>query len=159
MLPFSSMSAGPSKHSYILVLLLSLLMVFYLWRPNNVTEPPNSRRSMTTRRNEFFGKYDDDFNLTRRGVYSCSAKKPCENGACCGKSGYCGYGPVYCGDGCLSDCEAKAECGKYAEHGARECPLNTCCSKYGFVSSISRTSSLDQVADDAVWHDQGILQR
>ena len=24
--------------------------------------------------------------------YSCSAAKPCSNGACCGASGYCGYG-------------------------------------------------------------------
>lgn len=26
--------------------------------------------------------------------YSCSAAKPCVNGACCGASGYCGYGMV-----------------------------------------------------------------
>jgi hypothetical protein len=27
--------------------------------------------------------------------YSCSASNPCGNGACCGGSGYCGYGEQY----------------------------------------------------------------
>lgn len=39
-----------------------------------------------------------DFSLVSRGIrnddYSCSESKPCSNGACCAKSGYCGYGPA-----------------------------------------------------------------
>jgi hypothetical protein len=31
--------------------------------------------------------------------FTCSPDKPCGNGACCGASGWCGYGPGYCGDG------------------------------------------------------------
>lgn len=31
--------------------------------------------------------------------YSCSATKPCSNGACCAQSDYCGYGPDSCGNG------------------------------------------------------------
>lgn len=34
--------------------------------------------------------------LFRRDDYSCSAANPCSNGACCGASGYCGYGENPC---------------------------------------------------------------
>lgn len=71
--------------------------------------------------------------LTRRD-YLCSASNPCSNGACCGATGVCGYGPTYCGAGCISQCDAKAECGKYAQNPGQTCPLNTCCSEFGFVS-------------------------
>ncbi|OGM50923.1 hypothetical protein ABOM_000717 [Aspergillus bombycis] len=74
--------------------------------------------------------------LTRRD-YSCSASNPCSNGACCGATGICGYGPTYCGTGCISQCDAKAECGKYAQNPGETCPLNTCCSEFGFVSDTS----------------------
>ena len=73
--------------------------------------------------------------LVRRDDYSCGPKNPCSNGACCGGSGYCGYGSTYCGAGCISNCDATAECGKDAKVPGTECPLNTCCSQYGFVSS------------------------
>ena len=74
-------------------------------------------------------------SLVRRDDYSCGPDKPCKNGACCGKSGYCGYGPNYCGDGCASNCGAAAECGQYAKDPGKQCPLNTCCSEFGFVST------------------------
>ena len=74
--------------------------------------------------------------LLPRDTYQCSASKPCSNGACCGKSGYCGYGPTYCGSGCVSDCNAVAECGQYAKTANTQCPLNTCCSQFGFVSTL-----------------------
>lgn len=75
--------------------------------------------------------------LVRRDDYSCGPQNPCSNGACCGGSGYCGYGSTYCGSGCVSNCDATAECGKDAKVPGTECPLNTCCSQYGFVSSRS----------------------
>ncbi|EGE82986.2 bacteriodes thetaiotaomicron symbiotic chitinase [Blastomyces dermatitidis ER-3] len=46
--------------------------------------------------------------------------------------GYCGYGPDYCGEGCVSNCDAGAECGEFAKPVNKTCPLNTCCSQYGF---------------------------
>ena len=47
------------------------------------------RQSVTT-------QADDD--------YSCSASKPCSNGACCSKkTGYCNYGPDACGPGEQND--------------------------------------------------------
>ncbi|KAF2223854.1 hypothetical protein BDZ85DRAFT_296016 [Elsinoe ampelina] len=45
------------------------------------------------------------------GDFTCGPNKPCGNGACCGESGWCGYSPTYCGTGCQSNCDAKAECG------------------------------------------------
>ncbi|KAL4943096.1 hypothetical protein BDV06DRAFT_211304 [Aspergillus oleicola] len=54
-------------------------------------------------------------SLLHRDDYACSADNPCSNGACCGGSGYCGYGPTYCGTGCVSNCDATAECGEFAE--------------------------------------------
>ena len=69
---------------------------------------------------------------------SCSETKPCSNHACCGRAGYCGYGPDYCGttgqspnDRCWSDCDAHTEYGKYAETPGATCPLNVCCSEFG----------------------------
>jgi hypothetical protein len=74
--------------------------------------------------------------------YSCGEKKPCSNGACCAKTGYCGYGPASCGtngispnDKCWSNCNAKAECGQYAKVPNTKCPLNVCCSEFGFCGT------------------------
>lgn len=33
-------------------------------------------------------------------------------------------GPDYCGKGCQSNCDAQAECGKYAAEPGKKCPLN-----------------------------------
>lgn len=74
-------------------------------------------------------------NLTRRQDYTCGPGRPCSNGACCGASGSCGYGKTYCGDGCVSNCNAVAECGKDARPAGKKCPLNTCCSQYGFCGT------------------------
>ena len=86
------------------------------------------------------------YPLSKRDVsddYSCSATKPCSNGACCAKSGYCGYGPASCGNGqspndvCWSNCDAHAECGQYAASPGKHCPLNVCCSQFGFCGMTS----------------------
>ncbi|KAE8361527.1 glycoside hydrolase [Aspergillus caelatus] len=69
----------------------------------------------------------------------CSADVPCEIG-CCGKNNVCGLGPDYCAkDKCINNCDAKAECNpgdwdnKYIN--ATTCPLNVCCSKFGFCGT------------------------
>lgn len=80
-------------------------------------------------------------NLTRRQDYTCGPGRPCSNGACCGVSGNCGYGKAYCGDGCISNCDAAAECGKDARPSGKRCPLNTCCSQYGFCGTTEVLSS------------------
>ena len=68
-------------------------------------------------------------------VYSstCSKTSPCSNGACCSRWGNCGYGPDFCGTDCLSNCNAKSECGKYGK--VEKCPLNVCCSQFGFCGT------------------------
>jgi chitinase len=73
----------------------------------------------------------------RQDDYSCGPGRPCKNHACCGASGFCGYGQTYCGPGCTSNCDAHAECGKDAVVPGAKCPLNTCCSEFGFVSLFS----------------------
>lgn len=69
----------------------------------------------------------------------CSADVPCEIG-CCGKNNVCGLGPNYCSDDkCINSCDAKAECNpgdwddKYIN--ATTCPLNVCCSSFGFCGT------------------------
>lgn len=75
-------------------------------------------------------------------TYKCDENTPCSNGACCGTVGYCGYGPTYCGTtgtspnaDCWSNCDAFAECGRYAAPTRTECPLNVCCSEFGFCGT------------------------
>ncbi|KAI0897338.1 glycosyl hydrolases family 18-domain-containing protein [Annulohypoxylon nitens] len=75
--------------------------------------------------------------------YTCGEGRPCRNGACCPKeTGQCNYGPKACGtnnispnDVCWSNCDAKAECGRYSDPPNKECPLNVCCSSYGFCGT------------------------
>ena len=67
-------------------------------------------------------------------VGTCNSNTPCENGACCGSNGLCGYSPKECAAGCTSNCNAKAPCGQYGITGHQTCPLNVCCSEFGLVS-------------------------
>ncbi|KAK3897848.1 glycoside hydrolase superfamily [Staphylotrichum tortipilum] len=76
--------------------------------------------------------------------YTCSATKHCSLG-CCGPldpttgMGVCGMGPTFCAPGnCTSECNAKSECdpGWGAQWSqATKCPLNVCCSKFGFCGT------------------------
>lgn len=62
------------------------------------------------------------------GEGTCAPGSPCVNGACCSKTGICGYSPDFCGaENCISNCDAKAQCGQYAVAGKERCPLNVCC--------------------------------
>ena len=75
------------------------------------------------------------------GDFTCGPGKECSNGACCGDSGWCGYGLTYCGDGCQSNCNAKAACGKDAAITNQTCPLNVCCSEFGFCGTTNEFCS------------------
>jgi len=74
-------------------------------------------------------------HITAYDPYTCGPGRPCSNGACCGPSGNCGYSAAYCGPGCLSNCDAKAQCGQYAKTPGTTCPLNACCSEHGFCGT------------------------
>ncbi|KAH6627427.1 hypothetical protein F5144DRAFT_613320 [Chaetomium tenue] len=52
----------------------------------------------------------------------------CADDSCCGPQGICGYGPDFCGTGCMSNCDAKAMCGIHSDGGAVKCGLDLCCS-------------------------------
>ncbi|RMX98023.1 hypothetical protein D0868_10328 [Hortaea werneckii] len=73
------------------------------------------------------------FGLSKDADGSCSKDAPCEQG-CCGATSYCGFGPEYCGDGCVAGCDAQAKCGQYAPTPGQKCPLNVCCSQYGYIT-------------------------
>ncbi|KAH8895448.1 glycoside hydrolase [Thozetella sp. PMI_491] len=48
----------------------------------------------------------------------------------------CGFDPVkHCGDTCVSKCDAKPECGEFADPPGLECPIHVCCSEYGFCGT------------------------
>lgn len=52
--------------------------------------------------------------------YHCTKTIPCHTEACCGSfmgtdTGVCGFGPSFCGEDCTSQCDAKPECGQYAD--------------------------------------------
>ncbi|KAH7124946.1 hypothetical protein B0J13DRAFT_646964 [Dactylonectria estremocensis] len=105
-----------------------------------------ARSSLTDRANDPINIADPN------DPYSCSEVKPCSNGACCAKTGYCNYGPEACGtngkspnDKCWSNCDAVAECGRYADTAGKKCPLNVCCSQYGFCGM---TKDYCQVSDN-----------
>ncbi|PYH81931.1 hypothetical protein BO82DRAFT_414323 [Aspergillus uvarum CBS 121591] len=71
-------------------------------------------------------------------TYYCDSETPCANGACCGvtdSQGVCGYGIDFCGDTCVSNCNATAACGKDAAIPGTTCPLNVCCSEWGFCGT------------------------
>ena len=73
--------------------------------------------------------------LTKRAALECSAGSPCVDGSCCSKDGKCGYGPDYCGSGCLSNCTSTAMCGRYSLDSAVPCALQLCCSYYGWCGT------------------------
>ncbi|KAM7196715.1 putative glycosyl hydrolases family 18 protein [Naviculisporaceae sp. PSN 640] len=87
--------------------------------------------------------------------YTCGPNKPCSNGACCPKEGgNCMYGPKACGttgtspnDVCWSNCNAKAECGRFADPPGKTCPLNVCCSQWGFCGSTADFCKMDPGGD------------
>ncbi|CAK7227366.1 hypothetical protein SEUCBS140593_006551 [Sporothrix eucalyptigena] len=76
--------------------------------------------------------------------YTCSKTRACAIG-CCGPldstgAGVCGAGPQFCGKGCTSQCDWKSECDagwglQYAN--ASTCPLNVCCSQFGFCGTTA----------------------
>ncbi|KAF2280023.1 glycoside hydrolase [Westerdykella ornata] len=74
--------------------------------------------------------------IEKRDALSCSSGIPCVDGSCCNKAGKCGFGADHCGaDVCVSQCGAKATCGRDSEGGNKKCGLNICCSYYGWCGT------------------------
>jgi len=89
------------------------------------------------------------YSLIRRDLPTgtCNAATPCVNGACCGKDNLCGYSDASCGTGCQHNCDAKAQCGPYAPSESQKCPLNVCCSEFGFCGSTTEFCTWKNTAD------------
>ncbi|KAM7204861.1 family 18 glycosyl hydrolase [Rhypophila sp. PSN 637] len=70
---------------------------------------------------------------------TCTNDRPCEDGSCChGRSGFCGRTPEHCAAGvCVSNCDAKADCGIGADPVGKTCPLNVCCGKWGYCGTTA----------------------
>jgi hypothetical protein len=66
----------------------------------------------------------------------CSPTSPCADGSCCNSEGKCGFTPYNCKNTaattCISNCDATAMCGIDSLHGDQKCPLNICCSYFGY---------------------------
>ena len=92
--------------------------------------------------------HEPDTTISERGLElfrrdlpegTCAPGTRCVNGACCSNKGICGFSPAECGKGnCISDCDATAPCGQYAKKEDKQCPLNVCCSFYGFCGSTDQ---------------------
>ena len=78
---------------------------------------------------------------------TCNAQTSCANGACCGSDNLCGYSIKSCGTGCQHNCDAKSECGPYAPAETQKCPLNVCCSEFGFCGSTTEFCHWTNPAD------------
>ncbi|GAB1318067.1 hypothetical protein MFIFM68171_08277 [Madurella fahalii] len=71
--------------------------------------------------------------------YTCSRTKPCALGDDTGV-GACGAGPDFCGEKCTSQCGWKSECDPgwgLQWSNASTCPLNVCCSNFGFCGTTA----------------------
>ncbi|KAG4436704.1 hypothetical protein IFR05_007818 [Cadophora sp. M221] len=79
----------------------------------------------------------------------CSGAQECWDKSCCSKSGWCGRDPDYCSvpGNCVSNCGAKAECGRGAEIPGTQCPLNVCCGPFGYCGTTAEfcTTTGDKV--------------
>ena len=69
------------------------------------------------------------------GALLCGGGTKCIDGSCCGANNICGFGDTYCGDGCQSNCPAKAPCGRDSAGGSVSCGMNLCCSYYGWCGT------------------------
>jgi chitinase len=133
----------PSRYLFtivpiILFLLLSLVQAER--HHHHHSHPHHSSRSLenvTGQSNNVLGR--------QLGEARCDANNECADKSCCnGVSGYCGRDPEHCQTGiCLSNCQAKAECGVGAEVPDATCPLNVCCSKSGYCGTSHNFCAVD----------------
>ncbi|KAL7929519.1 glycoside hydrolase superfamily [Trichoderma chlorosporum] len=83
--------------------------------------------------------------LIERQTTQCGPSNPCVIG-CCGNGGdpnnefICGTGSTFCGAGnCTDTCDYKADCNpggwESQYYSADKCPLNVCCSNFGFCGT------------------------
>lgn len=132
----SSLSLSSFRHSLIMAFVFSRFLLLTL-SIQTQTASASAVEGIYDPFSSIYARQTVTSNSSGHGDYTCSSDLPCTNGACCGESGWCGYGPTYCGDGCQSNCNATAECGEYAAEVGQTCPLNVCCSQWGFCGTTT----------------------
>lgn len=152
--PNGRLASKTSKTSKLAITLLifSITLAFFLALPSFGRSPASSKITPVRRQNEsaepvsalLYDEYSEHNNTLVRRIdpYKCTKDIPCHTKACCGSFGAdgvgtCGFGPTFCGSDCASQCDAKPECGQYAVPAGKTCPLNVCCSKFGFCGTTS----------------------
>ncbi|KAI0024494.1 chitotriosidase-1 [Xylariomycetidae sp. FL0641] len=138
--------------SWLSFAFLATLLCFFLSPTSRGRGESRLRTDQTSRAHPYDDIHTVDLSaspangsqLVRRdgGTYTCKKDVPCKTYACCGSflgtdTGTCGFGDTFCGDDCDSQCDAKADCGQYADPPGKTCPLNVCCSEYGFCGSTA----------------------
>ncbi|KAJ4261803.1 hypothetical protein NW757_000075 [Fusarium falciforme] len=94
----------------------------------NSTSTAEDGKTLAPRHEETAG-----WMFRRQSQRQCDRATPCPDGSCCSNKGRYGYGDDICGPKvCVSNCEATALCGKDSLGGKVKCPLNVCCSAYGY---------------------------
>lgn len=86
----------------------------------------------------------------------CSPSSPCADASCCNSEGKCGFTPYNCKNTaattCISNCDATAMCGVDSLDGAQNCPMNICCSYFGYcgvsLPLIGYCSTLTELLPD-----------
>ncbi|CAG8962203.1 hypothetical protein HYFRA_00005255 [Hymenoscyphus fraxineus] len=77
----------------------------------------------------------------RESPAACSPTTPCVDGSCCNSEGKCGFTPYHCtktaATRCISNCDAHAMCGVDSLNGSQKCPLQICCSYFGYCGTSS----------------------
>ncbi|KAF2733512.1 hypothetical protein EJ04DRAFT_468282 [Polyplosphaeria fusca] len=101
------------------------------------SHPPHSLSNVTEHSFSLFGREQGDAR--------CDASNECADKSCCnGVTGWCGRDPDHCAAGiCLSNCDAKADCGVGAEVPGQTCPLNVCCGKSGYCGTTNNFCAED----------------
>lgn len=97
----------------------------------------HSLENSTVNSNDLFGR--------QLGDARCDAHNECADKSCCnGVTGWCGRDPDHCAAGiCLSNCDAKADCGVGAEVPGQLCPLNVCCGASGYCGTTKNFCAAD----------------
>lgn len=83
----------------------------------------------------------------------CGPGSPCVDGSCCNSEGKCGYTPYNCGStattACISNCDSRAMCGVNSRDSAQKCPLNLCCSYFGYCGVCPSDPNARVLTDSA----------
>lgn len=132
-----------TSHLYFVFFVLSVAAVLFAhyYAPSKVAVTTGEQRDY-----QLDSHHHNVSQVARRAdPYFCTKNIPCHTYICCGSffggdTGTCGFGPTYCGSDCVSQCDAKSECGKDADP-----PVN--CYRPGFQAACCTASTFANMID------------